>query len=350
MAGKLKIGFIGAGSMGQMAHLSNYAVLDEECEIVALAEPRGKTAKLVGSRYGIPQIYKDGRELLENAEVDAIVAPQRFQHHYAIVPDILRRGIPVFTEKPLSLSVAVGEQLVKLGKENGALHMVGYHKRSDPAMEYAKKVVEQWKASHEFGALTYIRVIMPRGDWISGSDKPLSIDEPFPTIDNEPGPVGFSDKQTKQLETFVNYYIHQVNAIRYFLGESYRLTFADRGGVILTGESDSGVTVALEMSPYSTSVEWHEQVMVCFEKGFVRIDLPAPLSRQYAGKVTIMRDNRIDGPSYTIPVMPNISAMRNQAKNFMAAVRGIRRAPCTAEEALEDLRLSEDYIRYLARY
>lgn len=88
MAGKLRIGFIGAGSMGQMAHLSNYAQLGDECEIVALAEPRRQTAELVGRRYGIPQIYRDGRELLSNAEVDAIVAPQRFQHHYAIIPVI----------------------------------------------------------------------------------------------------------------------------------------------------------------------------------------------------------------------------------------------------------------------
>lgn len=34
---KLRIGFVGAGGMGQMAHLSNYAVLSELCEVVALA-------------------------------------------------------------------------------------------------------------------------------------------------------------------------------------------------------------------------------------------------------------------------------------------------------------------------
>jgi predicted dehydrogenase len=347
---KIRIGFVGVGGMGQMAHLSNYAALQDECEVVALAEPRRQTAELVARRYGVTQVFTDHRELLENAEVDAIVAPQPFRHHFAIIPDILRRGLPIFTEKPLSLSVKIGEQLVKLGEEHGTLHMVGYHKRSDPAMEYAKTLVDQWKISGEFGKLQYIRMTMPPGDWIGGADRPLSVNEPFPSMESEPGPDEFSEEQTKQLDSFVNYYIHQVNAIRFLLGESYRLTFADRAGVLLAGESDSGVTVTLEMAPYSTSIEWHEHIIACFEKGFVRIDLPAPLARQRAGKVTVMRDNGKEAPSYLEPIMPNVHAMRNQARNFIAAVRGDRPAPCLAKEAIEDLRLAEDYIRFMARY
>ncbi|MFC5452433.1 Gfo/Idh/MocA family protein [Paenibacillus aestuarii] len=350
MTKKLRIGFVGVGGMGQMAHLSNYVVLQNECEVVALAEPRRQTAELVAKRYGVPQVFNDHNELLKSAEVDAIVAPQPFRHHYAIIPDILRAGIPVFTEKPLALSVKAGEELVRLGEEHGAMHMVGYHKRSDPAMEYAKSLVEQWKNSGEFGKLQYIRVTMPPGDWVNGADKPLSVDEPFPAIDKELGPDEFNEDQTNHLDAFVNYYIHQVNAIRFLLGESYRLTFADKSGVLLAGESDSGVTVTLEMAPYSTSIEWHEHIVVCFQKGFVRIDLPAPLARQRAGKVTVMRDNGKESPSYLEPIMPNLSAMRNQAKNFIAAIRGERPAPCLAKEALEDLKLAEDYIRFMARY
>jgi predicted dehydrogenase len=347
---KVRIGFVGVGGMGQMAHLSNYAVLRNECEVVALAEPRPQMAELVARRYGIPQVFSDHKELIEHAEVDAIVAAQPFRNYHAIIPDILRAGIPVFTEKPISLTVATGESFIKLGEENNVLHMVGYHKRSDPAMEYAKTIVDEWKSSGEFGKLRYIRVTMPPGDWIGGADAPLTSNEPYPSIQIEPGPKEFSDNQTKQLDAFVNYYIHQVNAIRFFLQESYRLTFADRGGVLLTGESDSGVTVALEMAPYKTSIEWHECIQVCFEKGFVRIDLPSPLARQVSGKVTVMRDNGIEQPSYFEPVMPNMAAMRKQALNFIAAVQGIRPAPCEAKEALEDLKLAEAYIRFMARY
>jgi predicted dehydrogenase len=347
---KLKIGFVGVGGMGQMAHLSNYAVLGNECEVVALAEPRPRLAEMVARRYGVPQVYSNHLELIERAGVDAIVAAQQYRNYHAIIPDILRAGIPVFTEKPISLTVETGEKLVKLGEENNVLHMVGYHKRSDPAMEYAKTLVEEWKGSGEFGKLRYIRVTMPPGAWTAGADKALSTDEAYPPSQLEPGPKDFSDNQIKQLDAFVNYYIHQVNAIRYFLQESYRLTFGDRSGVLLTGESASGVTVALEMAPYRTSLEWHETIQVCFEKGFIRIDLPAPLVRQVAGKVTVMQDNGKGSPSYFQPVMPNMSAMRKQALNFIAAAQGTRPAPCIAKEALEDLKLAEDYIRFMTKY
>ncbi|MBB6732939.1 Gfo/Idh/MocA family protein [Cohnella zeiphila] len=348
---KLRIGFVGVGGMGQMAHLSNYAVLTDQCEVVAIAEPRPRMARLVAGRYGVPEVYANHQQLLERAKVDAIVAPQQFRNHVNLIPDILRAGVPVLTEKPLCLTADAGRELVRIGKEKGVLHMVGYHKRSDPAMEYAKRTVDAWKASGDFGKLRYVRVTMPPGDWVSGADRPLATDEPYPPLSWEPGPSSYSDEQTRALEEFVNYYIHQVNAIRFFLGENYRLTFADRQGNLLVGESESGVAVTLEMAPYQTSREWHECILVSFEQGFVRVDLPAPLARQRAGQVTVMRDNaHVHEPGTFIPSMPNESAMRRQAVNFLAAVRGERAAPCAAEEALEDLILAESYMDYRSRH
>lgn len=333
-----------------MAHLSNYAVLKEECEVVAVAEPRPKLAQLVASRYGIPQVFGNHEELLKHGGVDAIVAAQPYRRHSILIPDILRAGVPVFTEKPLTLSVAEGEKLANLSSELGVLHMVGYHKRSDPAMEYAKKLVQEWKQSGEFGKLNYIRVTMPPGDWVSGADMPLGTDEPWEAGILEPLPQEFSEAGGVKYDTFVNYYIHQVNAIRFLLGEPYKVTYADRSGVLLAGESASGVCVTLEMAPYSTSIEWHEGILVAFEKGFIQVELPAPLVRQLAGKVTVMRDNGKSAPAYEVPVMPNVSAMRTQAKNFIAAVRGDRPAPCTSQEAVEDLIIARDYIKLMDQY
>ena len=63
-----------------------------------------------------------------------------------------------------------------------------------------------------------------------------------------------------------------------------------------------------------------------------------------------MRDNGKSEPIYWQPVMPRMAAMRKQALNFIAAVQGIRPAPCTSREAVEDLKLAENYIRYKAQY
>jgi hypothetical protein len=37
--------------------------------------------------------------------------------------------------------------------------------------------------------------------------------------------------------------------------------------------------------------------------------------------------------------------MKQQAANFVAAIRGDRKPPCEAAEALEDLKIAREYIR-----
>jgi len=68
---KIKIGFVGAGYMGQLAHIANYAALPD-VELTALAEGRRETAKAVAQRYGIKTIYSNHKEMLQKAELDAV--------------------------------------------------------------------------------------------------------------------------------------------------------------------------------------------------------------------------------------------------------------------------------------
>src|SRR5438034_1938901 len=153
MAAKVRIGFVGAGFMGQLAHIRSYALLREECELVALAEPRERTAELVAARYGIGRVYSDHRELLESEKLDGIVAAQKYTYHAALLPELYPNVPHLFTEKPLALGAAAGDRLASIASEAGCVHMLGYHRRSDPATVAAKQTIDAWKASGEMGAL-----------------------------------------------------------------------------------------------------------------------------------------------------------------------------------------------------
>ena len=107
----------------------------DDCEVVALAEIRQDTAQLVAARYGIPHIYKDHEEMLAAEKLDGIVASQPFNRHALLLPEIYGKVKHVFTEKPLAVSVEAGEKLARLACDTGTVHMVGYHKRSDPAVD-----------------------------------------------------------------------------------------------------------------------------------------------------------------------------------------------------------------------
>lgn len=342
---RIRLGFVGAGFMGQNAHMKNYVALPD-CEIVALAEPREQTARLVAQRYGIPTVYHDHRDMLAHEKLDALVASQPYRFHAELLPDLYAAGLPLFTEKPLALSVEAGQQLAELTKQYSVKHMVGYHKRSDPAMEYAKALIEKWKASGDFGELRYVRITMPPGDWVGGSDMPLNAGDGAGGLTLEPDAPGFDAAGARQYDVFVNYYIHQVNALRFLLGEPYEITYAEKSQTVLAARSASGVAGIIEMEPWANSIDWMESSLVAFRKGFIRVDLPAPLASQQCGRVTVMED-RGGTPITWSPSLPPVHAMRNQAKNFLAMVRGEREAPCYAAEAAEDLAMARDYIRLL---
>jgi predicted dehydrogenase len=344
---KVRIGFVGVGGMGQCAHLRNYVTVPN-CEVVAIAELREKTGQAVARRYGIGKVYRDHSDMLAHEKLDALVASQPFTRHGILVSDLAASGLPIFTEKPLAGAIEVAQEILKAEAAGKARHMVGYHKRSDPATRYAKAEIDRLKTTGELGKMKYVRILMPAGDWVANGFHDLINcgDKPAEELRWD-RPASDMDEQTnKDYISFVNYYIHQVNLMRHLLGEPYRVTYADPSGVLLAGVSSSGVGCTIEMSPYVTTIDWQESAMVAFEHGYVKITLPAPLASNRPGAVEVFRDPGGGKTPETIhPQLPWAHAMRQQAINFISFVLGEAPAPCEAAEALEDLKVAREYIR-----
>ena len=332
--------------MGQMAHLRNYAY-EGSCEVVAIAELKEKQGKLVAAHYGVPNVYKSAAEMLAAEKLDGIVASQPFTRHGQLLPELYEAGIPVFTEKPLAGAIEVGESILKSLEDSGTWHMVGYHKRSDPATMYAKAEIDRLKESGELGKMRYVRLLMPAGDWVAnGFIGMIGSDDPAPELTWD-APASDMDADTfNAYGAFVNYYIHQVNLMRHLLGEPYHATYAEKSGVLFVGESDSGIPCVIEMTPYQTSVDWQESALVAFDHGFVKLDLPAPVALNRPGKVEIYKDPGGGAtPQLIVPTLPWIHAMRQQAINFIGAIKGEIKPLCDAPEALEDLKVAREYIK-----
>lgn len=346
--GKARIGFVGVGGMGQCAHLRNYVTVPD-CEVVAIAELRENLGKKVAARYGVPHVYTSHENMLAAEKLDGIVASQPFSRHATLVPELYKAGVPVFTEKPLAATIENGEKIIGSLKESGTWHMVGYHKRSDPATVYAKAEIDRLKATGELGPMRYVRILMPAGDWVaSGFDGLIVTDDPQPQLAWDPPASDMDEETNRQYVGFVNYYIHQVNLMRHLLGEPYGVTYAEPSGVLLAVQSESGIPGTIEMSPYTTTVDWQEQALVAFQHGYVKLDLPAPLACNRPGRVEILRDpgNGVT-PETVVPTLPWVSAMRQQAINFVGAIKGESKPPCEAEEALDDLKVAREYVRLL---
>ena len=344
----VRLGFVGVGKMGQAAHLKNYVTLDD-CEVVALAELRSKQAALVARRYGVANVYAEISKMLEAEDLDGIVASQPFSRHAMLLPELYPHVRCILTEKPLAMSVEAGETLATTAATAGCTHMVGYHKRSDPATIHARGIIDAWRASGKMGAMKYVRILMPVGNWVAGGFTELleSGEDYAADLAGEPFPPAGMDEQTgKQYGAFVNYYIHQVNLMRHLLCEPYRVTYAENSGVLLAVESDSGIPGVIEMNPYRTTLDWQESALIAFERGYIKLRLPAPLASYRPGIVEVYTDPGDDAtPMRSIPALPWVHAMRQQAINFVRVCCGEMPPPCDAAEAVEDLRVARQYIK-----
>ena len=317
-----------------------------EVSAAMVKQLREKTGVEVARRYGIPARYTTAAEMLQHERLDALVASHLFTRHGIILQELLGCGKPVFIEKPLAASVQTGERILELVKKSATFVMVGYHKRSDPATMYAKGIIEELTASGEIGKPTYVRISMPAGDWVNcGFEGLIDHGDRIADLESDPPDPDLTEEENARYIGFVNYYIHQVNLLRHLLGEPYEPVFTDQAGMLLVGRSRSGRTGVIEMSPYTTSVDWQEEALVCFQRGWIRLSLPAPLASNRAGKVETYRDpGGGKTPIRESPTLPWVHAMKQQAANFIAAVRGERPPMTGAEEALEDLRIARRYL------
>lgn len=91
MAARPKIGFIGVGMMGQLAHLANYARLRDsgDCEIAGVSDLQPLLARAVGKKYNV-HVYENNAQLLADPTVNAVVCIQQWPNNYQLVKQILQ--------------------------------------------------------------------------------------------------------------------------------------------------------------------------------------------------------------------------------------------------------------------
>lgn len=121
----LRVGVVGAGGMGTR-HARNLLTRATGARVVAVADADVERARSLAAECGAGRVYEDGRALVSDPEVDAVVVASPDPTHADYVLACLDAGKPVFCEKPLATrsdqaraivdrEVAVGRRLVQVG-------------------------------------------------------------------------------------------------------------------------------------------------------------------------------------------------------------------------------------------
>jgi predicted dehydrogenase len=136
VADKLRIGLIGAGSMGAL-HARTVAS-HPDSELTWVVDADAERAESVAARYG--SISRTGPTL---EDVDAVIVATPTQHHFGIARSVIEARIPLLLEKPLTEELADSKHLVSLARERGSVLSCGLLERFNPAVRTAADIARE---------------------------------------------------------------------------------------------------------------------------------------------------------------------------------------------------------------
>ena len=347
------IAFIGTGTMGQLAHLANYARLRDagECTIAGVADLKGGLAHAVADKYGIERVYDDVDDLLADPRVDGVVCVQQWPNNYALVRRTLEAGKSVLTEKPMVGRVEEAAELVAIAQERGVQYAVGFMKRYDAGVELAKRLVDGLRASEELGPLQAVDALCNGGDWLHNIEHPVRVDDPTPVPAVVPSyPDACSTPELRATYDYlVNIFSHNINLCHHLLGAQleprYALFHGDRG---MNSVSTSGDVLVTVRGTTSGAHEWRERTTFTFAQGELAILTPTPMNRQRSAEVTLLCKGS-DGWTTTRYHPPVGWAFFRQAQGFVRALAGGEPVRAPGATALWDVAVMQRLIE-IAEY
>jgi predicted dehydrogenase len=150
MADRIGIAVVGTGDWGANL-VRNFANLPG-CRLVAVHDNDPQRLEKSAVQYPAARAVAALGELATLPDVQGVVVAASAVSHYDLARTLLEAGKDVFVEKPLALSVAHAEDLVRLARQRGRILMVGHLLLYHPAVRFLKSMVERG----ELGDLFYI--------------------------------------------------------------------------------------------------------------------------------------------------------------------------------------------------
>jgi predicted dehydrogenase len=132
----LRTAVIGTGYLGRF-HAQKYAALPNS-RLVGVADSNDAARSAVAAELGVAQ-YADYRELLGQVDAVSVVTPT--PTHFAIAKAFLDSGAHVLVEKPMTATVAEGEDLIDAARRAQRVLQVGHLERFNAAVQAVQPIL-----------------------------------------------------------------------------------------------------------------------------------------------------------------------------------------------------------------
>ena len=155
MSERLRVGIVGAGAITQVAHLPVLKRL-KQVEVVALCDPDVPKARALAERFGVPDTFDDIEDMVQHAELEALLVCSPNHLHESHVLAALSAGLHILVERPMAMNAGSAQKLARAAEKRGRVLMVGMNHRYRPDVQLVRSFVQ----SGELGQIDSVR-----GSW-----------------------------------------------------------------------------------------------------------------------------------------------------------------------------------------
>jgi predicted dehydrogenase len=218
----LNIGIIGCGKIARLMHLPHLQELHSYFKLVAAYDMNPAALALVKAQYPQITLCNDLSSFLRQP-LDAVLVLTANAHIDEILA-VAQAGKAMFIEKPICFTMTQAQTILQTLRENFTPVMVGYMKRFDPGVLRCAQIVKRLQN------LRFVQINL----WIPIEDRYIALDNPAPALSSDipaplnlfeqyaisdPALVNLSEKQRNAYFLLTTSGIHDVNLLRFFLGE-----------------------------------------------------------------------------------------------------------------------------------
>ena len=235
---RLRYGIIGAGDRGQ--HDRALFMNDKAVEIAAVCDVYAAKIDQVKNKAPNAKSYKDHRQLIAQKDIDIVQISTPDHWHAVCAIDALNAGKDVYCEKPLTLKLEEGPEIVKAARVNERICQVGMQQRSGKHYLQAKA---EFIDSGKIGKITLCRTWW-HGNTYHLRKAPVSLQTRPSNLDwaHFLGPLKWRDYDPQQYFNWRAYldfgggqvtdlFTHWIDVVHMFTGQDIPFSAQAAGGV-----------------------------------------------------------------------------------------------------------------------
>lgn len=127
----MRVAVIGAGGMANRVHYPSLASF-EDVKIAGICDLDPTRLNTTADKYHVENRYTDYRQMIEEIAPDAIYAIGQPQYMYDVWLWCLQRGLNLYIEKPMGLTLHQARLLAHLAEKNDCITQVSFQRRTSP--------------------------------------------------------------------------------------------------------------------------------------------------------------------------------------------------------------------------